>query len=211
MTLRDRLHHQIDRLDAHQLAAIDMLLTQLIRPRKPMPVASAVSDPPYMRAQRLIAVHSSPRTSSIPARTECETLSRHPTGRRTVLVRLYHPKRSNVERNPLRHARQLTPTQRSSPQLAAHIHIRPRSGLARMPCTNLTRERTPFHRAATRPRLAHLPNRQTQWGAAVTDHLKGGAGLVRFLSPPAAVYVLFQQPTILRATLIPRNLTEQMP
>ncbi|HEY8710597.1 MAG TPA: hypothetical protein VIM34_21675 [Burkholderiaceae bacterium] len=57
MTLRDRLHHQIDQLDAHQLAAIDMLLTQLTRPQKSRPAASAVSVPPYMRAQRLMAGH----------------------------------------------------------------------------------------------------------------------------------------------------------
>ena len=45
-----------------------------------------------------------------------------------------------------------------------------------------------------RPRLAHLPNRQTQWGAAVTDHLKSGAVLLRFLSPPAAAYKIFGSP-----------------
>ena len=52
------------------------------------------------------------------------------------------------------------------------------------------------HRAAARPRPAHLPNRQAQWGAALTDHLEGGAGLVRFLSPPAAAYKIFSSPQI---------------
>ena len=57
MTLRERLHHQIDQLDTHQLAAIDMLLAQLTRPRKPRPAASPVSVPPYVRAQRMMAGH----------------------------------------------------------------------------------------------------------------------------------------------------------
>ena len=57
MTPRDRLHQQIDQLDAHQLAAIDILLTQLTRPQKSRPAASAVSVPPYMRAQHLMAGH----------------------------------------------------------------------------------------------------------------------------------------------------------
>ena len=57
MTLRERLHHQIDQLDAHQLAAIDMLLTQMIRPQKPKPAALPASVPPYLRAQRLMAGH----------------------------------------------------------------------------------------------------------------------------------------------------------
>ena len=57
MTLRERLHHQIDQLDAHQLAAIDMLLTQMIRPQRPKPAALPVSVPPHLRAQRLMAGH----------------------------------------------------------------------------------------------------------------------------------------------------------
>lgn len=57
MTLRERLHHQIDQLDTHQLAAIDMLLAQLTRPQKPRPAASAISVPPYLRAQRMMAGH----------------------------------------------------------------------------------------------------------------------------------------------------------
>jgi hypothetical protein len=57
MTLRERLHHQIDQLDAHQLAAIDLLLAQMTRPQRPRPAASPVSVAPYMRAQRLMAGH----------------------------------------------------------------------------------------------------------------------------------------------------------
>lgn len=34
MTLREHLHHQIDVLDAQQLAALDVLLTQLTRPQR---------------------------------------------------------------------------------------------------------------------------------------------------------------------------------
>ena len=57
MTLRERLHHQIDQLDAHQLATIDVLLTQLTRPQKPREAASAAADAPYLRAQALMAGH----------------------------------------------------------------------------------------------------------------------------------------------------------
>ena len=59
MTLRDRLHHQIDALDAEQLAALDVLLAQLTRPRRVKTVAAAVTPlpAPYLRAQRLMAGH----------------------------------------------------------------------------------------------------------------------------------------------------------
>ena len=56
MTLRERLHHQIDALDAQQLAALDALLTQLTRPQRVKRTAAATSLPaPYLRAQRLMA------------------------------------------------------------------------------------------------------------------------------------------------------------
>ena len=57
MTLRERLHRQIDRLDAHQLAAIDMLLAQMTRPHRPGPAAAPASVPPYMCAQHMMAGH----------------------------------------------------------------------------------------------------------------------------------------------------------
>lgn len=57
MTLRERLHRQIDRLDAHQLAAIDMLLAQMTRPHRPEPAVAPVSVPPYLRAQQMMAGH----------------------------------------------------------------------------------------------------------------------------------------------------------
>jgi len=56
MTLRERLHHQIDALDAQQLAALDALLTQLTRPQRVKRAAAATPLPaPYLRAQRLMA------------------------------------------------------------------------------------------------------------------------------------------------------------
>ncbi len=56
MTLRERLHHQIDALDAQQLAALDVLLTQLIRPQRAKRAAAATPLlAPYSRAQRLMA------------------------------------------------------------------------------------------------------------------------------------------------------------
>lgn len=48
---------QIDKLDAHQLAAIDMLLAQMTRPHKPGPAAATDSVPPYLRAQHMMAGH----------------------------------------------------------------------------------------------------------------------------------------------------------
>lgn len=57
MTLRERLHRQIDQLDARQLAAIDMLLAQMTRPRKPGPADATASVPPYLRAQHMMAGH----------------------------------------------------------------------------------------------------------------------------------------------------------
>ena len=70
MTLRERLHHQIGQLDAHQLAAIDILLTQMIRPQRLRPAASAVSVPPYIRAQRLMAGHRGLAQDIIDSRTD---------------------------------------------------------------------------------------------------------------------------------------------
>lgn len=70
MTLRERLHHQIDQLDAHQLAAIDMLLTQMIRPQRLKPVALPESVPPYLRAQRLMAGHRGLAQDIIDSRTD---------------------------------------------------------------------------------------------------------------------------------------------
>lgn len=58
MTLRERLHHQIDALDAEQLAALDVLLTQLTRPQRAKDAAATAATPlpaPYLRAQRLMA------------------------------------------------------------------------------------------------------------------------------------------------------------
>ena len=58
MTLREHLHHQIDVLDAQQLAALDVLLTQLTRPQRvkvAMTTATAPVLAPYLRAQRLMA------------------------------------------------------------------------------------------------------------------------------------------------------------
>lgn len=56
MTLRERLHHQIDALDAQQLAALDALLTQLTRPQRVKRTAAATSLPaPCLRAQSLMA------------------------------------------------------------------------------------------------------------------------------------------------------------
>lgn len=56
MTLRERLHHQIDALDAQQLAALDALLTQLTRPQRVTRAVQASPLPaPYLRAQRLMA------------------------------------------------------------------------------------------------------------------------------------------------------------
>lgn len=56
MTLRERLHHQIDALDAQQLAALDVLLTQLTRPQRVKRVPASTPLPaPYLRAQRLMA------------------------------------------------------------------------------------------------------------------------------------------------------------
>ncbi|MES2229462.1 MAG: hypothetical protein V4540_17090 [Pseudomonadota bacterium] len=56
MTLRERLHHQIDALDAEQLAALDALLTQLTRPQRLKNTAAATPLPaPFLRAQRLMA------------------------------------------------------------------------------------------------------------------------------------------------------------
>ena len=58
MTLRERLHHQIDSLDAQQLAALDELLTQLTRPERAKHATAAPPQPaPYLRAQRLMAGH----------------------------------------------------------------------------------------------------------------------------------------------------------
>lgn len=57
MTLRERLHHQIDALNAEQMAALDALLTQLTRPQR-VKDAAATATPlpaPYLRAQRLMA------------------------------------------------------------------------------------------------------------------------------------------------------------
>jgi hypothetical protein len=70
MTLRERLHRQIDQLDAHQLAAIDMLLAQLTRPHKLSAAASPVSVPPYMRAQRMMAGHRGFAQDIIDARAD---------------------------------------------------------------------------------------------------------------------------------------------
>jgi hypothetical protein len=70
MTLRERLHHQIDQLDTHQLAAIDMLLAQLTRPQKPRPAASPVSVPPYVRAQRMMAGHRGLAQDAIDSRAD---------------------------------------------------------------------------------------------------------------------------------------------
>ena len=57
MTLRERLHHQIDALDAQQLAALDALLIQLTRPQRVNrgAAASTAQPAPYLRAQRLMA------------------------------------------------------------------------------------------------------------------------------------------------------------
>lgn len=56
MTLRERLHHQIDALDALQLAALDVLLTQMTRPQRAKPATAATPlTAPYLRAQRLMA------------------------------------------------------------------------------------------------------------------------------------------------------------
>lgn len=56
MTLRERLHHQIDALDAQQLAALDALLTQLTHPQRVTSSAQPGPRPaPYLRAQRLMA------------------------------------------------------------------------------------------------------------------------------------------------------------
>jgi hypothetical protein len=57
MTLRERLHHQIDALDAEQLAALDAVLTQLTRPQRVKNATAAVSPlpAPCLRAQRLMA------------------------------------------------------------------------------------------------------------------------------------------------------------
>lgn len=57
MTLRERLHRQIDQLDAHQLAAIDMPLAQMFRPHKPGAATRRVAVPPYRRAQHMMAGH----------------------------------------------------------------------------------------------------------------------------------------------------------
>lgn len=57
MTLRERLHHQIDQLDVHQLAAIDLLLTQMTRPKRLPPPAEPTAMAPYLRAQRLMTGH----------------------------------------------------------------------------------------------------------------------------------------------------------
>ena len=54
MTLRERLHHQIDQLDAHQLAAIEMLLAQMTRQNRPQQPAQPTAMAPYLRAQRLM-------------------------------------------------------------------------------------------------------------------------------------------------------------
>ena len=70
MTLRERLHQQIDRLDAHQLAAIDMLLTQLTTPPRPRPGATTASAPPYLRAQHLMAGHRGLTQDIIDARAD---------------------------------------------------------------------------------------------------------------------------------------------
>ncbi len=56
MTLRERLHHQIDALDAQQLAALDVLLTQFTHPQRTKHSTTAPPHAaPYMRAQRLMA------------------------------------------------------------------------------------------------------------------------------------------------------------
>ena len=62
MTLRERLHHQIDSLDAQQLAALDVLLTQLTRPQRAKHATAAPPQPSsYLRAQRLMADQASRR------------------------------------------------------------------------------------------------------------------------------------------------------
>lgn len=56
MILRERLHHQVDALDAQQLEALVALLTQLTRPQRVTRTNAATSLPaPYLRAQRLMA------------------------------------------------------------------------------------------------------------------------------------------------------------
>lgn len=57
MILRESLHHQIDAINAEQLAALDALLTQLTRPQR-VKNAAATATPlpaPYSRAQRSMA------------------------------------------------------------------------------------------------------------------------------------------------------------
>ena len=61
-----------------------------------------LSQPLNRRVQKFCLLSPVPPCSSNVTR-RCS----YNTGRTAVLVRLYHPKRSNVERNPLRHARQL--------------------------------------------------------------------------------------------------------
>ena len=72
MTLRERLHHQIDALDAQQLAALDALLTQLTRPPRVKLTAAAVPLPaPYLRAQRLMAGMPGFAQDIVSAREDC--------------------------------------------------------------------------------------------------------------------------------------------